>query len=548
MSSEVDLIPSASSSRSENAVRRRGGPKARPLSSTVSTRSSESAIPHVLPDAIVDHGEDHSSSEDTAPQSSPPVTTSAAITGFISSESGTSDANTPSHSSLTEFAPLEEEMGSISNTARERRGPRSRRLPRLAHQRPNSLALSESESSFVTQDAGHYPSQDSGHFRARRRVAQMSPSISSSTPSDVVNDPLSEYQPGSDLSWSPEYPEYAIASQPPPQFTPSFDPRFAGPHQYPQYPIPPYSEYGVPETPRGTAPYPYFQAPPQPPPVAPQPSTPMAAAPPVGPHPGNWVLNGYALLAAKIAGDIVGPPVKPIYRRFDTASHRVLLSLQDQIVDLKERIDDMDATDAQRRHGAPAAERVERGSGEEFHRRKGETMGMLTRKLQQYYTLLTSLNNMLEMSQPTEDEIRAYRRFLDAERPVVEAEAEFLNAHDLVVMENRRTINPGEEPPQQENQGNRRNAPAGQRGLLPRGQLQELAVGMIVATFGPLVTFPVVRDFAGRLTIVLLASVAVYVVLLRSGLNPLASAQQVQEVLVWGATYIGSMAILAWLL
>lgn len=142
---------------------------------------------------------------------------------------------------------------------------------------------------------------------------------------------------------------------------------------------------------------------------------------------------------------------------------------------------------------------------------------------------------MQEMSQPTADDIRAYRRFLDAQRPIVDEELEFLDEHDLVVMDNRRT----QDDP---------DATAEPGAPLTRAQLQELIVGLLIATFGPLITFPVVRDIAGRLMIVLLTSVVVYIVALRSGLNAVITAQEARGLLVWTAAYIGGMAILSWLL
>lgn len=116
----------------------------------------------------------------------------------------------------------------------------------------------------------------------------------------------------------------------------------------------------------------------------------MAAAPPVGSPLLNRPLAGYDLLAAKIAGDIGGPTVRPIYRRFDKLHHRIILSLQDQLIEMEGKIAEMDQVEAEHWKGIPVAERPSRASDHPFHVNKGLTIGLASQKLQIYCKLAQS--------------------------------------------------------------------------------------------------------------------------------------------------------------
>ncbi|KAH7015461.1 hypothetical protein EDB80DRAFT_864865 [Ilyonectria destructans] len=449
-----------------------------------------------------------------------------------------------------------------ANLPKERRESRIRKQPRGA-QRPTSLNLSESEFPMVTQDPMRISAHDASQYKARRRGPQISPALSSSVPSTAPNDVFSERQAESrtDLSWSPEFPEYAIASQPPSQILPAFDPQFGGQYPLPQsYPI---HNYGAPETPRGNGPFPYFQPPHFPNPmVGPNP---MTAPNPMLPQPRaeRPPLSGYDLLAAKLTDDVGGgAPITAMYRRFECINHRVLLSLQDQITVLEENLLEMDEIDSGNRLQAgiplPASEREERVSNHDFHLNKMRLLSQLAQKLQVYNTLLASFKDIQNLPPPTQNEIRDYRAFLDEKRPIAESETGFIDETDLVLLEPRPPVAkraPDDQVPRPvrgPGHGPNRLATAHRhlfdRGpLFHRGPLQEVAIGAVTAIFGPLLAFPVIHDFAGRMTIVILFGAIVCMVLFSTGAFNLAAAttHDAQEYLIYGGVYVGGMTVLA---
>lgn len=60
-------------------------------------------------------------------------------------------------------------------------------------------------------------------------------------------------------------------------------------------------------------------------------------------------LTGYQLLAVKLAGGATGPPISPLYRRFESLNHRLLLKLQDELAEHEEQLDAIDTRDTQMR-------------------------------------------------------------------------------------------------------------------------------------------------------------------------------------------------------
>ncbi len=58
-------------------------------------------------------------------------------------------------------------------------------------------------------------------------------------------------------------------------------------------------------------------------------------------------LSGYELLASRLSGGLEsGLPIPPIYRRFRELQHRILLELQDEIIVLEERLQQLDEQDS----------------------------------------------------------------------------------------------------------------------------------------------------------------------------------------------------------
>ncbi|KAH7155157.1 hypothetical protein B0J13DRAFT_544917 [Dactylonectria estremocensis] len=564
MSGTVDFPPQSDMITGESTVvrrRRPSLPRTRPVSSpNTPSKVYDSLRSRPLDVAQVDCREEDEPSDGAVIPSSLPTSSSSTANSTATSADSEGLANSAStRSTVTAFTVNQKEDGS---TFRERREPR--RKPPRGTQRPTSLNLSESESSMVPQDPIRFSSHDTGQFKIRRRGPQVSPSVSSSAPSIGPHDAYSERptESRSDISWSPEFPEYAIASQPPSQVLPAFEPAF-DPHFGAQYPLPqpyPIQTYGAPETPRGNRPFPFFSpsqypnsmAAPNPAP-APNPRFPQPRAerPP---------LSGYELLAAKLAGEAVGgPPIRPMYRRFEALNHRILLSLQDQIILLEETLREMDEIDSGNRLQGniplPASEREERASDHEFHLGKGRVFNQLTEKLQVYYSLISSFRYLNDLPSPTEGEIRDYVAFLEDRRPAAEPETLFLDEEDLILLEPR----PFMEQKVRDTQSPRptRSPGSDQRGPVPphrqifhRGPLQEVAIGAVAAIFGPLLAFPVIHDFAGRMTIVVLFATIVCMVLLGFGAFNIMGAtnQDAREYLFYGMFYTVVMTALAWLL
>jgi hypothetical protein len=106
-------------------------------------------------------------------------------------------------------------------------------------------------------------------------------------------------------------------------------------------------------------------------------------------------MSGYQLVAAKLSGTIGGPPVTPIYRRFEALNHRLLLYLQDELCELEARLREMDAADTQTRWFpggiAPASRRKESLVPADQAYKKTEVLGQIGWKLAQYSEFVIGL-------------------------------------------------------------------------------------------------------------------------------------------------------------
>lgn len=100
-------------------------------------------------------------------------------------------------------------------------------------------------------------------------------------------------------------------------------------------------------------------------------------------------LTGYELLAAKLSATGGGGHViAPMYRRFETLNHRLLLHLQDELIELEEQLHQLDVVDTQNRrthHGFhPASRRQEALAAGDLHWMKTDVLGKIGYKLGQY--------------------------------------------------------------------------------------------------------------------------------------------------------------------
>ena len=157
----------------------------------------------------------------------------------------------------------------------------------------------------------------------------------------------------------------------------------AVPNAYPQSPVwpgSPHSQYSHPHAspfPAHTMPDPH-QRPPIPPPQH----------NPWPPHQ-RPAVSGYQCLAAILTGEFYSQPkVLPIYRRFETLNHRLLLQMQDEIVELEQQLDQLDESDSHARmtpNGPwPASRRSEVSQRGQIYFDKQRLFGEIGVKLQNY--------------------------------------------------------------------------------------------------------------------------------------------------------------------
>lgn len=97
-------------------------------------------------------------------------------------------------------------------------------------------------------------------------------------------------------------------------------------------------------------------------------------------------MSGYQLVAAKLVGGLGGPPVTPMYRRFEALNHRLLLYMQADLADLENELRNLDLKDTvERGYGrVPASRRQERWGSSSLALQRTEILGQIGYKLCQY--------------------------------------------------------------------------------------------------------------------------------------------------------------------
>ncbi|CUS12315.1 unnamed protein product [Tuber aestivum] len=132
-----------------------------------------------------------------------------------------------------------------------------------------------------------------------------------------------------------------------------------------------------------------------------------------------------------VAQTLTNHPSLALYRRFSTLNHLVLLHLQDEISELESILVELDTAEYLSNAGLGLrSRRVGSGGGA----KRIQVMGAVAWKLREYNTALKNFADVadtLEMAR--EDEITAYRKWLDSERPLVETEARFLESREDLI-------------------------------------------------------------------------------------------------------------------
>lgn len=314
------------------------------------------------------------------------------------------------------------------------------------------------------------------------------------------------------------------------------------------------------------------------------------APPQQQPAPDNIPLSGYNLIAQTLASP--NRKFSPIYRRFESLNHRVLLSLQDEIAELEDelkRLDDWDTnnrsfgvsvsvppTNSSRpstsssssssltsgvqsqgapiestatgnqtsnehptriaRHIHPSSRRHEARYPSDISYSKSQLLQTLQYKLAQYNIHLKAFDDAAQLARPENEEVEKYRQFLRWERPVVDPESRYIDEaveDDLVVLGGRSGPfhrHKGQEPrlvsdgssigtdltrflsssasvhsdQRLPNKGSSvvENAP-----LIP---LPTMATALAAAFLIPILTFGIIPNWLGRMTVVLLVGLGVW--------------------------------------
>ncbi|KAK3384844.1 hypothetical protein B0H63DRAFT_393730 [Podospora didyma] len=327
--------------------------------------------------------------------------------------------------------------------------------------------------------------------------------------------------------------------------------------------------YGTPEMARGSAKHPHFP----PSELQPRLSARGHGHTKHLPRAEKLPMSGYELLSAKLSNSSTRsrrrpgstkelptekgePRIKPIYRRFEALNHRLLLHLQDELSELEEQLHRLDTADTQTRRLQncilPASRRAEFMAGGELQWHKTDLLGKIGFKLGQYNHVLSSFSETQSLPPASMSDVEDYRTYLATHNPIAEIETRFLDpAEDLVCLAPHRSPTSSYSDssslssqyfphsddaltPMPRKMSFGRPSPGASGGLSsPRlgtsilnkkglygrreGQLtngEESQLGLVaclaaVAVVGPVVAFPVVTDFLGRMAVVLVAGLAV---------------------------------------
>ncbi|KND89395.1 hypothetical protein TOPH_06051 [Tolypocladium ophioglossoides CBS 100239] len=286
-------------------------------------------------------------------------------------------------------------------------------------------------------------------------------------------------------------------------------------------------------------------------------------------------MSGYQLVAAKLVGGLGGPPVTPLYRRFEALNHRLLLYMQADLADLENELLNLDMKDTiERGYGLlPASRRQERWGSSSLALQRTEILGQIGYKLCQYNKVITSFRKMQDMPPPSMDEIHRYKVYLASSRLLVDDETRFLDApEDLFSLAMKEPMpegfvaDEGTTPmprlaEEVEFPARSRNAPESEADSWASGRrpsvrpstrtqdtlgatVSQLGLAMFVAVFAPIVTFSVIPTFAGRIAVVLLVGTSVATALMQSGAVRLLD-RGMRDWILCAGIYGGAMAAVA---
>ncbi|KAJ5293884.1 hypothetical protein PENANT_c002G01623 [Penicillium antarcticum] len=207
----------------------------------------------------------------------------------------------------------------------------------------------------------------------------------------------------------------------------------------------------------------------------------------------SHVPSGYGLIASHItkSNQEDKPGFPPLYRRFESVNHRVLLHLQDEISQMEEDLHTLDEYEEMHRIGTaeqegtkplPASRRRDSQAQvySSLHYRRMDLMGALIQKTEQYNNALSSYSKVLQtLPKASEKDIDGYRIWMKENHPIASSETRFLNHDaDLVSLTPRLAAGAASAP---------------------------VYMAIIIASGAlllPLLAFSMIAEFSGRLVVV----------------------------------------------
>ncbi|KAI8958092.1 hypothetical protein F5Y11DRAFT_337407 [Daldinia sp. FL1419] len=480
--------------------------------------------------------------------------------------------NSPSvaSTSLATVAPSEAGSGGSDRSAssatekpfmnRESTGKAGSRRKRFPNKQPNALNFLDSDSPPVTPEiirksmeeaAGRSPTSIRGQSPSTR-----SASTASSNFRDDASEPIGEHE--TDRSTSPERGPEPINEGYPPAHNGL---RTAGPENRKR-------SYDFSENPRANSEHSHE------PPGDFAPREPSRGRPQHAPRTERLPVTGYELLASKIsASSTDAGHLRPIYRRFETLNHRLLLYLQDELCELEEQLRRLDAADTQARRLPtcifPASRRAEYMASGELHWHKTDLLGKIAFKLDQYNRILSSFKDTQGMPAPTTEDIHEYRSYLVAHAPIAEVETRFLDSTDDLVcpsyeyqevvdedpiptpiphrdfaVAEPRSVSPIPSPIKSRPTSPYRQEEIGTETVISmyeESPIVPLSIGITVSVILPILTFLIIPGYLGRLTVVFLVGLGILGALIQGGIV----AVRTWELSVCVGLYGAVMAVIA---
>ncbi|CAI7649115.1 unnamed protein product [Penicillium bialowiezense] len=209
--------------------------------------------------------------------------------------------------------------------------------------------------------------------------------------------------------------------------------------------------------------------------------------------------SGYGLLASRLtASSEEKDGFPPLYRRFESINHRVLLHLQDEISQMEEDLHTLDEYEEMHRFSTaeqegtkplPASRRRDSHAQaySSLHYRRMDLMSALVVKTEQYNNALCAYSKVLQTlpAAPSND-IDKYRTWMKKQHPIASVESKFLDHRTDLVSLMPKAVS-----------------------TAPASAAAPVYVAIIIASGAmllPLLAFNMIAEFSGRLVVVTVMS------------------------------------------